>query len=251
MCNISCAPEAAAFLSHVLWTQLQMPPGCTERGITVSFFLPNLSSFLKYNKQWRWQRTAGIWVWRGWGWWRGGGRRLQAFWWQWKWNGDRNSGLCVNSESSVSAVHRTISALAPWEPRVQHQDLGEQSLCWWCSLCNDCCWAAFWMFGSHCLRLQNCWLRNPPASSTSSQERAQNPNQLVTPEYGRSCIPKSLHVWECTLQFDGHVKNRKGDAGRRSSAPGVPKAGSALLLVQREWILCPAFSTEPCWSSWK
>lgn len=34
----------------------------------------------------------------------------------------------MNSVSSVAAVDRTVSALAPREPRVQHQDLGKQSL---------------------------------------------------------------------------------------------------------------------------
>lgn len=109
MCNLSCDLQIfSAFLflfyklycifSHVALRRIRMSSSLSSQW----------SSFLKSNKQWRWQRAAGIRVWRRWGWWGGGGRGLQAFWREWKWNGNRNSGLCVNSVSSLAAVGQNI-----------------------------------------------------------------------------------------------------------------------------------------------
>lgn len=204
-----------------------MPPGFTERGITVSFFLPSLlSSFLKYNKQWRWQRATGIWIWRGWGWWRGGGRGFQAFWWEWKWNGDRNSGLCVNSVSSLVTVGQNRLCSWSWLLRVQPPcpGCGKAELAWrcWRSLCTDCsaCWWVIPDVREPVPTLSEL-LANNPSSQLNKLPRVSPESKPAgnTPEKRWSCIPKSLHVWEVHLgQVGGHVENRKGAWGDAGAA---------------------------------
>lgn len=55
-------------------------------------------------------------------------------------------------------------------------------------------------------------LAEKPSSQLNKLPRASPEPKPVgnTLEYGRSCIPKSCHMWECTLQVGGHVENRKG-----------------------------------------